>query len=135
MDDLCPSAAVVAGAFVAGVLLLSPVGAVAASARLNCSLTDVETQGAGKFDRQVGAENRSVTVVFDEQASALSVDQNGAPRTLSNVTITQSSMSGTSSDISVGVDRSSWSIVFQTYASDSIRAEFGSCKPSTEPPP
>jgi hypothetical protein len=124
----------VAGALVAG-LLSPPVGAIAAPARLDCSLTDIETQGAGKFDRLVGAENRAITVVFDEQAPALAVYQDGNPRALSNVTITQSSMSGTSSDISLGVDRSSWSIVFQTYGSDSTRAEFGTCKPSTAPLP
>jgi hypothetical protein len=115
------------------VLLLLPTGAVAAPERLDCHLTQLETLGGTKSDQS--AENQSITIVFDEQTHALTVYKDASARTLKSVTITQSSMSGFLDDISLGVDRSSWGIVFQTYASDSPQVEFGDCKLSAEPPP
>lgn len=121
------------GALAMALLLLSPTAAFGAPVRLDCSLRDVETRASSKFDRLVGAENRSITVVFDEQKKALSVYQDGNVRVLDDVTITQITVSGTVDEISLGIDRSSLNIVFQTYGPDLMRAEFGTCSVSAEP--
>jgi len=112
---------------------VSSAGAIAAPKRLDCSLTDIETKAGAKSDFE--AENRSITVVVDAEAKALTVYQDGSARVLNNVTITQTSMNGYVGDISLGIASASWSIVFQTYAPDSMRTEFGACIPSAEPPP
>jgi|ERR1019366_3460426 hypothetical protein len=128
-----PKAVGVAGLLPAILLLLSSAGAVAAPERLDCSLTKAEIQ-SGSQSEQV-AENRSIIIVFDGQTRALTVYQDADVQALSGVTITQSSMSGAVGEIMLGIDRSSWGIVFQTYGSDSMRAEFGECNLSAEPPP
>ena len=114
-------------------LLLLPAGAGAAPERLDCRLIKAEIQ-SGSQSEQV-AEDRSIIVVFDEQTRALTVYQDANGQALNGVTITQSSMSGAVGEISLGLERSSWGIVFQTYGSDSMRAEFGECNLSTEPLP
>ncbi len=100
----------------------------AAPQALDCLLTDIETKSGGtKFDSQVAAEKRTIIVTFDEKEGALSFRDGAADKPLQNVTITQTSMNGTADDISLGIDRSSWRIVFQTYGQDSLRNEFGIC--------
>jgi hypothetical protein len=83
----------------------------------------------------VGAEKRSIVVVFDEEAKALSVLQDGDERALGNVTMTQNSFNGYVGEMSLGVDPSSWSVVLQTYKSDTVETEFGACSLSAKPPP
>ena len=58
--------------------LLSPVGAVAAPKRLDCKLTSLETRTVQTTD--VVAENRSIAVVFDQEAKALTVYPDGSAR-------------------------------------------------------
>jgi len=129
----CPRGVDALGAFAATLLLLSPAGAIAAPKRLDCNLTNFETKAGPKSDS--GAEKRSITVVFDEEAKGLTVYQDGSARVLKNVTISQTSMNGYVDDISLGIEPSSWNIVFQTYEPDSTRVEFGTCSLSTKPPP
>jgi len=99
--------------------------AVATPVHLNCNLTQLEHKADAKVDQT--QENRQITVVFDEQNSALTVQQSGPAQVLQSVSITQSSISGFTNDVSLGIDRSSLSIVFQTYSAEST-AEFGTCK-------
>ena len=127
----CPRAVCILGALSA--VLLLPAGAVAAPKRLDCSLTLLETRAGPKSDQS--AESRSMMIVFDEEAQALTLYQGASVQALGRVTITQSSMSGAVGEITLGIDRSSWGIVFQTYGSDSMRAEFGECNLSAEPLP
>ena len=47
---------------------------------------------------------------------------------LDKVAISQTSMTGAAEHISVGIDRSSWRIVFQTYEEGVTRNEFGNCR-------
>jgi hypothetical protein len=102
--------------------------AEAASRQLDCVLTDVETKRAGaSFDSQVGAEKRAISVAFDEEKSELSAREGDKVIALQNVTITQTSMSAAADSVSLGIDRSSWRIVFQTYGPDFVRNEFGLC--------
>ena len=66
-------------------------------------------------------------MTFDEQQGSLSLRQGTANKSLQDVTITPTSMNGAADDISLGIDRSSWRIVFQTYGPNSVRNEFGIC--------
>jgi hypothetical protein len=122
---------VAVGALAAVLIAMSP--ASAAPRRLDCSLTVLETKAGPKLD--VAAEKRAIIVVFDEQAKALTVRQDGGARALGNVTMTQSSMTGYVDEMSLGVDPSSWSVVLQTYKPDSMDVEFGACALSAQPPP
>lgn len=116
-------------------LLVAPTATLAAAARLDCHLTDIESRKGAQFDRAVGAENRSLTVIFDEQRGTITFDRQGKAQVLADVTITQTSIAGAIDDISLGIDRASGSIVFQTYAPDSMRAEFGECAPNRDAVP
>ncbi len=115
----------------AAALALSGLGIgplLGAPKMLDCVLTDIETKGPGaKFDSQVGAEKRALTVAFDDGAKTLAVQQDNVMTPLDDVSISQTSMTGTAGNISVGVDRSSWHIVFQTYGEGSTHSEFGQC--------
>jgi hypothetical protein len=125
----------VLGALAAALLPLSPADAIAALQRRDCSLTVVETKAGSKQD--VGAENRSIVVVFDDEAKAITVNQDGSSQVLNHVTMTQMTMNGYAADMSLGIDLSSWKIVFQTYQPDSssMRVEYGVCSLSPKPPP
>jgi hypothetical protein len=109
-------------AFVPGSILAAPQ-------TLDCVLTDIEIKGPGsKFDSQIGAEKRTVTVIFDDGAKSLSLKQDGAgAMALADVAMSETSMTGASGNISAGIDRSSWHIVFQTYEEGRTRNEFGKC--------
>jgi len=119
----------------AAILLLWPMEAFGNTVRLDCSLRDIETYKGAQFDRLVGTESRSIIVVLDEERMALTMYQDGSMHVLRDVTITQTSIDGALDQISLGIDRASGSIVFQTYGPESIRAEFGACTPSAEPLP
>ena len=120
-------------AIIAVSLLIALIGwisqtAAAAPQVLDCILADIETKSGGtKFESQVAAEKRAIIVTFDEQKGELTVREGETVATLRNVTITQTSMNGAADGISLGIDRSSWRIVFQTYGQDSVRNEFGVC--------
>lgn len=123
-----------AGALAAAVLLLASAGAIAAPQRLDCTLTSLETKAGPTTD--VAAENRSITVVFDQEAKVLTAYPNGNALVLTNVTMSQVAISGyVSGQVSLSLDPSSWSIVFQTYKPDSTSTEFGTCSVSTKPLP
>jgi hypothetical protein len=114
-------------------VLLWSADANAAPRRLDCSMAKLETKSGSNFD--IEAENRSISVVFDEDAKTLSVYQDGGKQPLAHVTITPIAMSGYVDDLSLGIDRSSWSVVLQTYKPGSKSTEFGSCSLSTKPLP
>jgi hypothetical protein len=127
-------------ALAAALLLLSPAGAIAAPKRLDCNLTILETTAGPKSavgaKSNVGAESRSITVMFDEEAKALTVYQDGTAQVLNNVTMSQVAMSGyVSGEMSLSIDPSSWSIAFQAYKPESTSTEFGACILSVKPPP
>ena len=111
-------------------LLISGTLGVASATpqELDCILNDVETKSEEtKFDSQVAVEKRAIAVTFNEQQGALSLREGAASKPLQDVTITPTSMNGAAGNVSVGIDRSSWRIVFQTYGPNSVRNEFGIC--------
>ncbi len=109
--------------------LLASFGILKATPQeLDCILTDMETKSEEtKFDSQVAGEKRAIVVTFDEQQGLLSLREGKADKLLQDVTITPTSMNGAADGISLGIDRSSWRIVFQTYGPNSVRNEFGIC--------
>ena len=116
------------------VLLLSPGGGSAAPTRLDCTLTSLEMKTGSTTD--TAAENRSIIVVFDRDAKALTVYPDDSAVVLTNVTMSQIAMSGyVSGDVSLSIDPSSWGIVFQTYKPASTTTEFGACSLSAKPLP
>ncbi|HLN10617.1 MAG TPA: hypothetical protein VK281_16890 [Xanthobacteraceae bacterium] len=96
--------------------------ATAAQQRLECVLTDA--------DAQRGGGRRPITIAFDEDTKTITLDENGQARPLRNVAISNTSMSSHADDVSVGVDRSSLRVVFQTYGQGSVANEYGQCKPA-----
>ncbi len=116
----------------AALVLVSPVTATAAPKKFNCSLSVLETKMAGKKD--VGAEQRSIVLLVDEQAKAVTVLQNDGARALENVTMSEHSINGYVDDLSLSVDLSSWKIALQTYRNnpDWQSIEFGDCIPSAK---
>ncbi|HTV33828.1 MAG TPA: hypothetical protein VME69_12125 [Methylocella sp.] len=90
--------------------------------RLECTLTAAGGEGKEMTTRQIG-------IVFDTEANKLDFYDGAQRRELAQVTISTISIDGYTDDLSVGIDRSSWSIVVQTYAPDHVHAEFGVCKP------
>ncbi len=102
-----------------------PVGALATPTRLECTL---KSAGAG------GKETtRKISIVFDAGAKTLDFYQGSQRQELAHVTISTISIDGYTSDMSIGIDTSSWSIVVQTYSPDHTLVEFGVCKPATVP--
>lgn len=104
-------------------LLLSP--ADAASQRFDCTLTKAESYETGSNPSQI--EHRSITLAVDEEAKTITVSQDSTTEVLGHVSFSQSTINGYTKDISVGMDRSSGSIVFQSYSANSRKIEFGSC--------
>jgi len=108
--------------------LAAPKTSSAAPQTLECVLTNIEIKSSGaKFESQVGAEKRAIAVIFDDDSKALTLKQQGVETPLEKVAISQTSMTGASGNISIGIDRSSWHIVFQTYGQVTARSEFGEC--------
>ena len=114
-------------------LVLLPLSATsplcAASKTLDCVLTDVEIKSSGtKFESHVAAEQRPISVIFDDEAKTLIIKEGSSEWPLRDVAISEVSMTGAGADVSLGIDRSSWRAVFQSYAPESTRNEFGECR-------
>ena len=52
---------------------------------------------------------------------------------LAHVKISTISINGYNGEISIGIERSSWAIVLQTYSQNPPIAEFGQCQPPAPP--
>jgi len=102
------------------------MAAFAKPVRLDCMLTGAGGQGKETTTRQIG-------IVFDTEVNKLDFYDGAQRRELAQVTISTISIDGYTDDLSIGIDRSSWSIVVQTYASGHVHAEFGVCKPQSYP--
>jgi hypothetical protein len=110
--------------------LLSADHAIAATTRLDCSLTELETKEGTKTDFKT--ESRIITVIVDEDAKMITVDQDGVEQRLKHVTITQTALNGYNEELSLGIDASSGGVVLQTYKPVSMIAEFGVCRHGTK---
>jgi hypothetical protein len=130
---MCRGGVPALSALAMALVLLWSADANAAPGRLDCAMAKLETKTGSNFD--VEAENRSIIVVFDEDAKTLSVYQDGGKQPLAHVTITPIAMSGYVDDLSLGIDRSSWDVVLQTYKPGSKSTEFGACSLSAKPLP
>ena len=111
-------------AMIVGALATVLVWTVAASAvpqRLDCVLTDQEASPA--------SESRPMVVVFDEDAKTVTAQEGGQTYSLENVSISNISIDGAADSISLGIDRSSFGIVWQQYGADKVSTEYGQCHP------
>lgn len=100
-------------------------GTAATSQQLNCILTDTLARPA--------SQSRSVTVVYDEDNKTLTAEADGRHYRFNKVTITYIAISGEADDVSLGIDRSSFGIVWQQYGADSVNTEYGHCRPAPAP--
>ena len=115
-------------AMIVGALATVMVWNAAASAapqQLDCVLTDTE----GK----PGSENRPIVVVFDEDAKTLTAKEGGNSYSFSKVSISNVSINGAVDSVSLGIDRSSFGIVWQQYGADKVSTEYGRCHPARSP--
>jgi len=112
----------VAGVLVSAYTPFLTIGAFAAPMRLECVLTN-----AGADDKET---TRTILVVFDAEMNTLISYQDARPREFADVTISTVSINGSTDDMSIGIDRSSWSIVVQTYSQDRVSGEVGTCRPT-----
>ena len=104
----------------AAVLSIAMVRAVsAAPQQLNCILTDTA--------EKLASENRPVVVIIDDAANTLTAQAGGQNYSFDNVSISNIAISGNISGNSVGIDRSSFGIVWQQYGADRVATEFGQC--------
>ncbi len=97
----------------------------AAPTKLDCVLT------------QPGPDGKDVphliTVAFDSEANTLVVVDGAKNLDLAHVKISTISINGYNDEISIGIERSSWAIVLQTYSQNPPIAEFGQCRPPAPP--
>ncbi len=105
-------------------MLASP--AVAATQRLDCVLTDTDVASA--------IEHRPIVILFDDESATMKLQEGARTRELGQVSISMVSMSGGDADTTIGVSKSSWRVVVQTYQSGSVRTEFGVCTLRGAPP-
>jgi hypothetical protein len=112
-----------------GLAFSAIVGRVASAAaqRLDCTLTD--------RNAQTGVEHRALIIVFDEDAATMQWQEGKRIRDLTDVSISTTSMSGGERAMTIGISRSSWRIVLQTYQKNAVRTEFGVCavSPASDP--
>jgi len=95
--------------------------AAAKPVELRCVIAD---------EAQTDGPSRTIAVRYDEQAKTLEAQDGDKARIYRNVTISTVSINGSDDETTIGIDRSSSSIAFQTYRSDRIVTEIGSCKPA-----
>ena len=94
----------------------------AASQQLNCLLSDTPARSS--------SQDHSVAVVYDEDNKILTAEADGRHYRFGKVTITYIAISGQTDDVSVGIDRSSYGIVWQHYLADKVNTEYGHCRPA-----
>lgn len=108
------------GSIIALVLssLVISTEAFAAEQRFDCVLTDAA--------EQLASEHRAVSVWFDENTKTLGAQDGTHSYSFNDVSISNIAISGDVDSVSIGVDRSSWGIVWQQYEPNKV--EFGHCQ-------
>jgi len=106
-------------------VLVWTAAAAAAQQRLECVLTDQEASPR--------SESRPIVVVFDEDAKTVTAEAGGQTYPLEKVSISNVSINGAADGISLGIDRSSFGIVWQQYGADKVSTEYGQCHPTRSP--
>ncbi len=113
-------------AIIVGVLMtVWTAAASAAPPQLDCVLTDTEAKP--------GSENRPIVVVFDEDKKTMTAAEGGRSYSFTKVSISNVSINGDDDSVSLGIDRSSFGIVWQQYGTDKVRTEYGQCHPARAP--
>jgi len=108
---------------IAGLLVIAATSASAAPQQLSCALTGSAAQPDSK--------GSSITVTFDADAKTLTAQKGDQNYDFKNVSISNVSMSGDVAAVSVGIDRSSSSMVWQEYGADKVVTTYGLCRQPT----
>ncbi len=106
-------------------VLVGTAAASAAAQRLDCVLTNKEASPA--------SESRPIVVVFDEGTKTVTAEEGGRTYSLKKVSISNVSINGAADNVSLGIDRSSFGIVWQQYGADKVSTEYGRCRPVGSP--
>jgi len=72
--------------------------------------------------------------VFDEDARTVTAEEGGQTYNLKKVSISNVSINGAADNISLGIDRSSFGIVWQQYRADKVSTEYGHCHTARSSP-
>lgn len=118
---------IITAAFIAALAAISAWSprAAATPQQLSCVLTNVGDQSS--------AQNRPITVIFDDNAKTLQAQEGGQNYRFENVSISNVAISGGVGAVSLGIDRSSLGMVWQRYQSDRVITDFGQCRPDAGP--
>lgn len=101
--------------------LMAFTAASAAPQQLDCSLTDTGNV-------QTSTQSQLIIVMFDEDAKNIKAQEGGRNYIFSDVSISNVSMSGKADQVSLGIDRSTLSIVWQQYETDKVVTVYGQCR-------
>jgi hypothetical protein len=90
--------------------------------QLNCVLTDTAAQQR--------SGNRPLVVTIDDAANSLNVREGDQSHTFQDVSISSVAVSGHTDGLTLGIDRSSLGVVFQSFggAGRPATIEFGRCQ-------
>ena len=116
-------AAMIGGAL--GMVLVWTAAASAAPQQFDCVLTDT--------DGKPGSENRPIVVLFDVDAKTVTAKDGANSYSFSKVSISNVSIDGAADSVSLGIDRSSFGIVWQQYGTDKVSTEYGQCHSAQSP--
>jgi len=108
-------------ALVLSFLMISAT-AFAGKQRFDCVLTDTA--------EQLASENHAVSIVLDETTKTLKAQDGSRSYSFNKVAISALAISGEVDNASIGIDRSSWGIVWQQYNTDKVVTQFGRCRQS-----
>ena len=72
-------------------------------------------------------------MIFDEDAKTLTAEESGRSYSFTKVSISNVSINGQDDSVSLGIDRSSFGVVWQQYGADKVRTEYGQCHPVRAP--
>ena len=71
--------------------------------------------------------------MFDEDVRTVTAEAGGQTDSLEKVSISNISINGAADNVSLGIDRSSFGIVWQQYGADKVSTEYGQCHPTRSP--
>ena len=102
--------------------LMISATAFAGEQRFDCVLTDTA--------EQLASENHAVSIVLDEDHQNSQGAGWQSSYSFTKVAISALAISGEVDNVSIGIDRSSWGIVWQQYNADKVVTQFGRCRQS-----
>ena len=109
----------------AAAVLIWTANAAAAPQQLDCALNSTRAAAA--------AQTSTIVVRFDQDAKTLQAQTASQIYSFGNVSISTVAISGSVGTVSLGIDRSSFGLVWQQYAPDKAMIMFGQCRTNPGP--